>query len=207
MNAEQAAARQTDVLGKGPRIAPLRPEELDDYALEINARIRTMANRDLGPKTLDNLPEVIGTMLRHPAPFEKITALGIGYALEGVLPPPERELAILRIGWLCGAPYEFGEHVFIGRDHGFDEERVAAVKLGPEADLWTEHERAILRAAGELHADAMIADDTWATLIKIYNPQQMIELCLVIGHYQQTAYVQNSLRMRLHPGNDGLLSA
>jgi alkylhydroperoxidase family enzyme len=207
MDLGEAALRQSEVLGEGPRIEPLRPHQLTEFAIEINARIRAMANRDLEPKTLENMPEVIGTMLRHPALFERHVAIGIGYSLEGSLPPRDRELAVLRIGWLCGAPYEFGEHVFVARDHGFDARQIAAVKQGPAAALWSPHERAVLHAVDELHARAMISDATWAALAASYDERQLIELPMVVGHYQQTAYVQNSLRLRLHPGNNGLLSA
>jgi alkylhydroperoxidase family enzyme len=203
---EAAQRRQREVLGEGPRIEPLKPHELDAFALEINARIRTMANRDLEPKSLDNLPEVVGTMLRHPALFERHVALGIAFAIDGALPPRDRELAVLRIGWLCGAPYEFGEHVFLARDQGFDAAQFAAVKQGSAAAGWTAHERVVLRAVEELHGEAAISDATWAALAAIYDERQLIELPMLVGHYQQLAYVQNALRLRLHPGSEGLLS-
>jgi alkylhydroperoxidase family enzyme len=203
---ERARRRQREVLGDGPRIEPLKPHELDAFALEINDRIRAMANRDLDPKTLDNLPEVIGTMLRHPALFERHVAMGIAFAIDGALPPRDRELAVLRVGWLCGAPYEFGEHVFLARDQGFDAAQIAAVKQGSSAPLWSDHERAVLLAVEELHGGGAISDATWAALAAVYDQRQLIELPMLIGHYQQTAYVQNALRMRLHPGNEGLLA-
>ena len=206
MTPDQAAERQAEVLGHGPRLEPLRPDELDASALAMYERIRAIANRDLVQRTLENLPEVVGTMLRHPALFEQYTSTGIALAITGTLPPFDRELAVLRIGWLCGAPYEFGEHVFLAKDQGIGSEQVAAVKRGSNDPIWTPHQRAVLSAVEELHADAMITDATWALLAATYDDRQLIELPMLVGHYQQTAYVQNTLRLRLHRGNKGLLA-
>ena len=75
---------------------------------------------------------------------------------------------------------------------------------GSDSPGWNEHEQAILRAAEELHANAMISDATWATLSKRFDDRQLIELPIVIGQYQAVAYYQNSLKLRLHKGNHGL---
>src|SRR3546814_7337329 len=56
-----------------------------------------------------NLPEIVRTMLRHPELFARQTDVGIQLLARGALTPRDRELAVLRIGWLCQAPYEFGE--------------------------------------------------------------------------------------------------
>lgn len=201
---EDVAQRECEIVGEGPRIPPLQPDEMTEYALEMHGRIRAIANRDLKDVTRENMPEVIATMLRHPDLFEKQTAVGIQLLMQGTLPPRERELAVLRIGWLCGAPYEFGEHVFMAHDVGVSSDEVDAIKTGPSDPSWSEHERAILMAVDELYRNAMISDRTWAVLSKNFDDCQLIELPVLVGQYQQVAYVQNSLKLRLHPGNDGL---
>lgn len=200
----EAGPRQRHILGNGPRIAPLAPDEMTNHAIEIHRRIRGIANRDLKDVTRDNMPQVIATMLRHPDLFEAQTAMGIQLVANGTLSPRDRELAILRIGWLCGAPYEFGEHVFLAHDAGISADEVDAVKAGVPAVGWTAHERAILTAVDELHSAAMISDGTWALLAETLDERQLIELPILVGQYQQVAYVQNSLRLALHPGNNGL---
>ncbi len=207
MSPDAASQRQHEILGRSPRLSPLAPHELTDAAIEINNRIRAIAIRDLETKTLENMPEVVATMLRHSALFERQVTTGIQISVHGTLAPRERELAVLRIGWLCGAPYEFGEHVHIARGLGFSSADIAAIKIGSGDTHWMDtHERAILAAVEELHGNAMIADTTWAVLAQSWNEQQLIELPMLVGHYQQTAYIQNTLRLRLHPGNDGLMA-
>src|SRR3546814_12401148 len=53
-----------------------------------------------------NLPEIVRTMLRHPELFARQTDVGIQLLARGALTPRDRELAVLRIGWLCQARSE-----------------------------------------------------------------------------------------------------
>jgi alkylhydroperoxidase family enzyme len=122
----------------------------------------------------------------------------------GKLSPRDRELVVLRIGWLCKAPYEWGEHVKIGKRVGLTQEEIERATRGSTAPGWGEDDRAIVRAAEELHQDAMIADETWEVLSRRLDEQQLIELPLLVGQYQGLAYLQNALRLRLIPGNPGL---
>ena len=111
---------------------------------------------------------------------------------------------ILRTGWLCGAPFEWGEHVEIARRNGITSEEINLVTVGSQADAWSHVERTLLRAAEELHADAMIGDATWSELAAFLNEMQLIELVYVIGNYTKVAYLQNALRIRLGSRNRGL---
>jgi alkylhydroperoxidase family enzyme len=83
-------------------------------------------------------------------------------------------------------------------------EDVERITQGSAAPGWTEAEQAILKAAEELHERAMIADDTWAALAAHLDPPQLIELLMLIGHYTQTAFIQNALRFVPRGSNPGL---
>ncbi len=58
----------------------------------------------------------------------------------------------------------------------------------------------------ELHTDAMISDETWAVLAETLSDKQLIELPILVGVYQGTAYLQNSLRIPLMKHNPGLMA-
>lgn len=194
-------ARQFEVAGKPPRIAPLRPDEMGEEARAISARIRQAA----GASTpAGEIPEYIATFLKHPALYEKHVALGTELLGNGTLTPRQRELAVLRTGWLCGAPYEWGEHVEIAKRAGLSGEEIERVTRGADEAGWNAQDRAILRAAEELHSGAMISDATWADLESFLDERQLIELPYVIGNYTKVAFFQNTLRLRLRPDNQGL---
>ncbi|HMP57328.1 MAG TPA: carboxymuconolactone decarboxylase family protein [Novosphingobium sp.] len=193
------AARMAQTVAEGPRIEPLDDAEMTPEVREICDRVR--AGAGAGPAAI--VPEYMRTMARHPALFEAQMEIG-AMLYNGLIPPRERELAILRIGWLAGAPYEWGEHVRISQRVGVTPEEVERATNGSDADGWSEHEAAILRGVEELLADFAISDRTWATLAKSWNEAQMLEFPSMVGQYVATAYIQNSVRSRLGEGNPGL---
>ena len=70
--------------------------------------------KDMSARLAD-IPEVVRTMVRHPDLFARQVDIGIYLLRQGALSGAERELAILRTGWLCQAPYEWGEHVMVAK--------------------------------------------------------------------------------------------
>ena len=122
----------------------------------------------------------------------------------GALTRRDAELAILRTAWLCQAPYEWGEHVVQGKTAGLSAKEIERIIAGPSARAWNAKDRAILRAVEELHDDAMVSEKTWAALAKHLNDAQLFELLVLVGQFTMVGYFQNTLRLRLEPGNLGL---
>jgi alkylhydroperoxidase family enzyme len=195
------AAREAEITGRPPRIPPLKPHEIPEEAREAMNKLR--AGLGLGPLEGD-VPEFTATMMKTPVLMEAHLGLA-NFLFRGELAVRDRELAVLRLGWILGAPFEWGEHVKIGKRlaHVTDEE-VLRIQKGSSAPGWNEHERAIIRAVEELVSDAMITDETWAVLAKTLNEKQLLEFPILIGQYQGVAYLQNSVRIRLLDGNAGL---
>lgn len=196
------AARQQQVFGCGPRIMPLPASEVGPEAAEIVRSLQKAA----GLVETAAIPEVVATLLRHPNLYEKHASIGAELFGRGELSPRQRELAILRTGWLCGAPFEWGEHVAIGKRAGLSAAEIDALAQDTDLADWDEPDRAIVRAAEELHRDAMISDAVWSALASFLDEAGLIELVYVVGHYTKVAYLQNALRLRLPPGNDGLFA-
>ena len=199
VDAAAIAARQADVTAEPQRIAELRPDEVSDEAKALIDKIRSSAGA--GPAA--EIPGYFRTVMKHPEIFR--CQLEMGAAIyKGHLPPRERELAVLRVAWLVRAPYEWGEHVDIGKRCGLTPAEVERVIQGSSAPGWSEHDAAILRGVEELLANQMISGATWATLARSWDEAQLIEFPMMVGQYVATAYVQNSLRMRLASDNPGL---
>jgi alkylhydroperoxidase family enzyme len=200
---DRTRERQELIIGPPPRIGPLPVSEFSEEAQIMNHEIRVAFNLPL------DLPpwEYLATVLRHPSLFRRHNALAVQLIGDGALTPRDRELAILRLAWLLQAPYEFGEHVGTAkRMVGMSGEEIERVIIGSTAPGWSEKDRAIIRAVEELLDDAMISDETWATLAAHLDEKQLLELPVLIGQYQGVAYLQNSVRARLMEGNSGLAS-
>jgi len=203
--AEGQAARQREelILGKPPRLEPLTSKDIIDAAVRSTQEVRKAAGSST-PVTAADVPELMTTLLRHPDLYGRIADLSIQLLGKGVLALRDRQLAILRVSWLCQAPYVWGEHVKHSKRIGLTSEEIERVTHGSTAAGWDEHERAILRAVEELHEGAMIADATWEVLSKRLDERQLIELPVLVGQFTTVIYFQNALRLRLAPGNIGL---
>jgi alkylhydroperoxidase family enzyme len=197
MSTDKTKAREADILGKPLRIAARRPAEIEEDTLALIAPPK-------GYGTEGELPEVFLVMAHNPELLKVHKPMGSYFITQGKLPPRDRELLILRNAWLCQAPYEWGEHVGIGKRVGITSEEIERVIAGPDAAGWTEHERALLTAVADLHGNAMIGDAAWDILAKTLSNAQMLEIPVLVGQYQATAYLQNSMRLPLRPGNAGL---
>ena len=148
---------------------------------------------------------LFGTLARHPRLLRRWAPFG-RRLLAGELPRRDRELLILRTGWRCGAEYEWGQHVRLGRLAGLTREEIARIGEGPDVDGWSAFDGALLRAADELHDDGAITDDTWGTLARRYDERQLIEVPMVVGQYHLVSFTLRSLevqRERRVPGFDG----
>jgi 4-carboxymuconolactone decarboxylase len=153
------------------------------------------------PLKLDGFYGIIG---RSPDVVASYLQLGADLMVETTLPARTRELATLRTGWLCGAPYQWGEHVRSGKTAGLTTSDIVRVREGAAADGWGPADRALLVAVDELHDRSTLSDATWAALAEHLDERQIVELLFLVGHYHLTAYVQNALRIPLNPGNTGL---
>ena len=112
-------------------------------------------------------------------------------------------MAILRVGWLCRAEYEWGQHVEIGRRAGLSDADIARIAEGPEAAGWTPHDAALLAAVDELHGDACVSDATWTVLRQRYDTAQLMDLVFTVGNYALVSMALNTLGVRLEEGVAG----
>ena len=196
---DRIAERMAQVVGQGPKIAAYRNDELDQATRDLVGDVRSAA----GAGPTDDVPEYMRLLVKHPEYFKCNMEAG-AVLFRGAIPPRERELAVLRNGWLCGAPYEWGEHVRIAKRYGISDEEVERTTVGSSAPGWNEHEAAILRGVEELVADFAVSDQTYATLAKTWDEKQLIEFPAMVGAYITTALIQNTLRARLADDNPGL---
>ena len=94
-----------------------------------------------------------------------------------------REMAILRVGVLARADYEYTHHIELGMQFGMSEADVRAVAEGPGAAGLGEIEELVLRAADEITLDGAMAADTFAALHRHLDGEQMVEFTLAVSYY------------------------
>jgi AhpD family alkylhydroperoxidase len=176
----------------------------------VTARIAPGTRRELG-SAIWVFSRLAGRATRT-APPAIFTTLGRGRGLfwgwlhfagklmpGGKLPRRETELVILRVAALRECDYEFAHHERLGRRAGVTAEDVARVRLGSAADGWSANESLLLRAAEELVTTKDLGDETWAELRAAYDERVLIELLLLVGHYDMLATTLLTLRVEPDP--------
>jgi 4-carboxymuconolactone decarboxylase len=176
-----------------PRVPPLPQSEWDDETAELMESLR----RD------GHVYNIFATLARHPQLLKRWLVFA-GHVLgKSTLPARDREIAILRMGWLCRAEYEFGHHVAIGKQVGLSDDDIKRIAEGPDAVGLDPFEATLLRAVDELHANTFIGDSTWKALTERYNTQQVLDLLFTAGQYKLVSMVLNSVGVQLEEGFTG----
>jgi alkylhydroperoxidase family enzyme len=83
-----------------------------------------------------------------------------------------------------------------------DEEILRIIK-GPDDPGWSEFDAVLLRAADELHRDAIISDATWNALSQRYDTKQLMDVITTVGQYNLVSWTLNSLGVQLEEGVPG----
>lgn len=178
---------------KQPRVAPLPEVEWDAETKEILEGLR----RD------GQVYNIFATLARHPKLLKKWLVFGNHVLFKSTLPAREREMVILRMGWLCRGEYEWGHHVAIGKAAGLTSDEIRRIANGPDASGWSPFEASLLRAADELHADSFISDSTWKALAARYGTEQLLDLIFACGEYKLVCMALNSCGVQLEEGYEG----
>jgi AhpD family alkylhydroperoxidase len=174
---------------EAPRIAPGGPREI--------GRVNWAIARLLGVATGGPPPHVFTTLARHRRLFRPWLRFAGRLMPGGTLPRAESELIILRVARVTGSAYEWEQHVRLGRAAGLTDAQIERVRLGAEAPGWNPRQALLLRAVDELHADDRIGDALWAELAREYGERELIEICLLTGHYIMLAMTLNSLGVQI----------
>jgi len=178
-----------------PRLTPLEDSQWDEEIVPLRDAMKAF-----GGGRVFNIFSTVG---RHPKLLKNWMVFGTQILNKSTLPARERELVILRTGWLCQAVYEWGQHVAIGKQCGLTDAEIVRITKGPEAAGWNELDTLLLQATDELLDDHCITDATWNALSAKLDTKQMLDLLFTIGQYTLVSMVLNSLGVELDPGLSG----
>ena len=176
-----------------PRLDPIQPEDWSD-------EIKKILQPNVEKGTVFN---IFKTLSHHPDLFRRWLVFGNHVLFKSTLPPRERELVILRIGWLCEAEYEWAQHVLIGKEAGLTAEEIECIKAGPNARGWSEADKLLLQATDELRKDAFITDTTWNGLCQHFDTKQLMDVVFAVGQYNLVSMALNTLGVQLDDGLEG----
>jgi alkylhydroperoxidase family enzyme len=171
------------------RVAAAEPP----YAASIQDRLDRLMPNGLPPLRL------FTTLARDQRLFQRCLA---GALLDaGHLTLRQREIVIDRVTALCGSEYEWGVHIALFAERaGFRDEHIASTVRGGGTDpIWSEHERALLRACDQLHQSCDLDEEHWQALRRHFSDEAILEILMLAGYYRMISYLSSALRLPLEP--------
>ena len=176
-----------------PRIPPLEAEHWNDTAREAMQPFVTAGSAF----------NIFKTMTNHPDLMKRWMVFANHVLFKQSLAPRERELLILRIGYLCKAGYEWGQHVQVARKYGMSDDEIRSAKSGPGTPGLSELDSLLLQATDELHADSFVSDVTWNALARHLSTEQLMDLVFTVGQYNLVSMALNSFGVQPDAGLPG----
>ncbi len=152
------------------------------------ARLPYLDKADLAPENQDLLARDINlhrALAHSPGAARAFLGLGKFIRFQSRLDPRLREMAILQVGYLARSPYEYSQHVKIGRDYGVsnaDIEAIAAESAGRATSL-DPPAKAALRAAREMTLGPALTDETFSALQQHFDHERLTDLIVTIAFY------------------------
>ncbi|HVU01514.1 MAG TPA: carboxymuconolactone decarboxylase family protein [Polyangiaceae bacterium] len=114
----------------------------------------------------------------------------------GTLSRRKSEMVILRVAHLRACAYELDHHRRLAKRAGLRENDVERIFAGPGATGWSDEERVLLAAVDALVEQKDLDDVLWARLRTHYAEPELVELCLLVGHYEMLATTITALRVQ-----------
>ena len=148
---------------------------------------------------------IFATLAHHPKLMKRWMVFGNHVLAKSTLSARDRELLILRTGWNCRAPYEWGQHVAIARGVGITDDEIERVAAGPDAPGWDPFE-ALPAARGRRAAQRPEPHrrDLRRRSRQRYDEQHLLDLVFTVGQYHLVSMALNSLRVQRDDGVTGV---
>jgi AhpD family alkylhydroperoxidase len=138
-------------------------------------------------------------MLLHSTPVAEgwlrfLTAIRHECALPGAL----REMVIMRIAHVNGAPYEAAQHAPIALREGLTEAQVEALTDWHSSPLFDDTQRAVLAYCDAMSREIRVPAETFAAIRSIFGERELVELTATIGAYNMVSRFLEALQIDHH---------
>ncbi len=162
------------------------------------------ADRDIFDNLVRDRGQPVGNIFRTlantPRLLRRFLALGGDLRNGTAIDPRLRELAILTVGRIADAQYEFVHHWNIALRAGVTREKLNALGEFENSPVFNEEERAVIRYAVEATEKVAVSDATWNACAKFLGIARMMELVQNVAFYNMVVRVLVPCGVELEPG-------
>jgi alkylhydroperoxidase family enzyme len=170
----------------------------------LNREDLSEKDREIFDRLIEERKNPVGNifrMLAHtPNLLRRFLALG-GELRNGTeLDPKLRELALMTVGRLTGAEYEFTHHWNLARHVGVTREQLEHLEEFETSSLFNEQERLVMRYALEATMNVAIADATFEAVRTSLGTRRLMELVQNVAFYNMVVRILVPLGVEVEPG-------
>jgi len=176
-----------------PRINPLEEE---DWNRDVKEMMKPFINQG-------RVFNIFKTLAHHPDLARRWMVFANHILGKSTLSERDRELLILRIGYLCQSGYEWGQHVQIARRYDMSDDEIRSTKTGPQTLGLSTKDKVLMQAVDELYEDSYISNETWLNLSDYFNTKQLMDIVFTVGQYNLVSMALNSFGVQLDEGLPG----
>jgi alkylhydroperoxidase family enzyme len=143
---------------------------------------------------------IFRALAHTPNLLRRFLALGGELRNKTALDPKLRELAIVTVGRLTDAQYEFVHHWNIARAVGVPREQLDALADFEKSPHFSDNERAVIRYTVEATNNVRVSDATWNALKSFLDTRRIMELVQNVAFYNMVVRILVPVGVELEPG-------
>jgi AhpD family alkylhydroperoxidase len=114
------------------------------------------------------------------------------------LPGDLRELVIMRVAILNGAPYEADQHAPIALKEGVTAQQLAELGGWKDSVLFSETERAVLAYTDAMTQEVQVPDDVFEAVRQQLDARLVVELTATVAAYNMVSRFLEALQIHSH---------
>lgn len=175
-----------------PRLAPPDPGSLNNEQQQVHDQIRS------GPRGVVRGPLAI--WLHRPGLAERAQALGAYCRYDSSLEPRLSELAILTMGRLWSAEYEWWSHKPPALAAGLDPQIIEALRRNETPDFTDPEEAVVYRVVTELTRTRGLSQKLHDEALELLGRDRLVDLIGVCGYYTLISMTINAFEVGLPDG-------
>lgn len=109
-----------------------------------------------------------------------------------------REMVIMRVAVINGAPYEAEQHAPIALKEGMSQAQLDELENWESSSLFSDRERAVLAYTDAMTRNVQVSDDIFSKVKLCFEPRQLVELTATIATYNMVSRFLEALQIHSH---------
>jgi 4-carboxymuconolactone decarboxylase len=178
----------------------LRPRLNDIPDAQMTARQHELAAEMMKTRGKTTIEGPFGVFLHAPDYGDLAQKLGAHCRYRTAVPPRLSEFAILVIGRLWRAQFEWYAHALLAEKAGVAPKTIKDIKAGRAPKSAPKDERAIYDFVFELHKTRRVSDKTYGRVHALLGDAGMVEFAGILGYYTLVAMTLNVFNVKLPDG-------